>query len=182
MSNLDYFLRFPFFDLGDFLLRELKESDALQYLTYMQQPEVAISIPEYMVPRSLQHSSMELQYWKDLFHSKKGFFWGIAKKSNNKLVGTIGFNFINFFNKKGEINYDLNREYWGKGIMRAALAQVLDFSNSIGLVRVQATVLEDNSRSIKLLEKGGFVKEGLLQKYELVKGEYLNSLMYAKIY
>jgi [ribosomal protein S5]-alanine N-acetyltransferase len=182
MSMLDCFLKFPFFDLGDFLLRELKESDALHYLMYMEHPEVSKNIPDYMVPKSLSHAHMELRYWRDMFHSKKGFFWGVAKKSNNKLVGTIGFNFINFFNKKGEINYDLNRDYWGKGIMTSALTQVVEFSRDIGLVRIQATALEDNARSIKLLESGGFTREGLLKNYELVGDSYYNSYMYAKIF
>ncbi len=182
MSSLDYFIKFPFFDLGDFLLRELKETDALHYLMYMGHPEVSKNVPEYLVPKSLEHAHLELRYWRDLFSSRKGFFWGIARKNNNKLIGTIGFNFINFFNKKGEINYDLSPDYWGKGIMSMALAQVMDFSNSIGLVRVQATVLEDNARSIKLLESNGFVKEGLLQNYEYVGGNYLNSYMYAKVF
>jgi ribosomal-protein-alanine N-acetyltransferase len=182
MSTLDSFIKFPFFDLGDFLLRELKETDALQYLMYMGHPEVSKNVPEYLVPKSLDHAHLELRYWRDLFPSKKGFFWGIAKKNNNKLIGTIGFNFINFFNKKGEINYDLNPDYWGKGIMTKALTQVIDFSNSLELVRIQATVLEDNARSIKLLESNGFTKEGLLQNYEYVNGIHLNSYMYAKTF
>jgi ribosomal-protein-alanine N-acetyltransferase len=181
MSKLDCFIKFPFFDLGDFFLRELKESDSLHYLMYMEHPEVSKNIPEYMVPRSLMHAQMELRYWKDLFQSRKGFFWGIAKKNNNKLIGTIGFNFVNFFNKKGEINYDLNRDHWGKGIMTACLAQVMNFSSEIGLTRIQATVLQDNSRSIKLLESEGFAQEGLLKNYEFVDGVHKNSYMYAKI-
>lgn len=176
------FVNFPFFDLGEFVLREVKESDALHYLNYMSSTEVKDSVPDYLIPNSLAQSVQELRYWKNLFEIKRGFFWAIAKKTNNKLVGTIGFNFLNLNSKKGEINYDLNPEYWSKGIVSSALKKVMEFSAEIGLVRVQATVLTDNKRSISVLERAEFELEGVLRNYEYLGGLHRDSYMYAKLF
>jgi ribosomal-protein-alanine N-acetyltransferase len=46
---------------------------------------------------------------------------------------------------------------------------------------VQATVITDNDRSIKVLERCGFIKEGLLQKYEVVEGEHKDYYMYGRV-
>lgn len=181
-TNKDsHFVRFPFFDMGDFIMRELKTADAPLYLEYMTKPEVAEYVPDYMVPYDLEKANIEIRYWMNLFLQKRGFFWGIAKKNNDKLFGTIGFNFINFFNKKGEINYDLAYESWGRGVMKKCLNKVLEFSKSVGLVRVQATTVVDNLRSIKLLESCGFNREGTMKNYESLRGKYHDSFMYSKI-
>lgn len=179
--STECFVKFPFFDLGEFVLREINESDALHYLAYISLPDVSKTVPDYLVPKSLKQSVQELRYWKDLFDSHRGFFWAIAKKNNNKLIGTIGFNFMSLVSKKGEINYDLHPDYWGRGIMTAALAEVLEFSSEIGLTRIQATVIEGNERSVRVLEKAGFELEGLLRSYEYSNGVHKNSYMYSKL-
>lgn len=66
--------------------------------------------------------------------------------------------------------------------MFKALEGILEFSEeTIGLTRIQATVIETNERSAKMLKKLNFECEGLLQKYEYLRGDFYNSNMYAKI-
>jgi ribosomal-protein-alanine N-acetyltransferase len=50
-----------------------------------------------------------------------------------------------------------------------------------GIIRVQATVLESNARSIATLERMLFVREGLLRSYKLVRGKPGNFYMYAHV-
>ena len=62
------------------------------------------------------------------------------------------------------------------------LEKVLEFSYSVlKLVRLQATTVVDNYKSAALLERCGFIKEGVLAKYEYLHGVYCNSIMYAKV-
>ena len=51
----------------------------------------------------------------------------------------------------------------------------------LGAVRIQATVLESNQRSIKVLEKSGFTCEGLLHSFRMVLGQPGNFWMYARL-
>lgn len=68
--------------------------------------------------------------------------------------------------------------------MSNALKLIMAHSCSVfNLVRIQATTITTNTRSIKLLEKLGFIREGTLKNFETVDGiNMLASYMYAKIY
>lgn len=89
---------------------------------------------------------------------------------------------ISFANSRAEISYDLDPNFWGKGIMLRSIKAILKFSDyTLGIIRVQATVITTNERSIKVLDRCGFQREGYLRKYELVEGELKDYYMYARV-
>jgi len=51
----------------------------------------------------------------------------------------------------------------------------------VGLVRVQATALESNHRSMRVLQRCGFEHEGLLRSYRMVRGTSGNFHMYSHV-
>ncbi len=60
----------------------------------------------------------------------------------------------------------------GKGLMRRAVAAVLQWTYRQDQVdRVHAFVRVDNSRSARLLERSGFVREGCLRSYRVCRGQ-----------
>jgi RimJ/RimL family protein N-acetyltransferase len=68
------------------------------------------------------------------------------------------------------IAYDLSPVVRGRGFASDACALVADWGHDhAGLVRIQATVLESNKRCIKVLERCGFQREGLVQSYRFVR-------------
>ncbi|XP_004494668.1 uncharacterized protein [Cicer arietinum] len=73
---------------------------------------------------------------------------------------------------KADIGYAVAANYWGQGIatkaLKIALSQVfIDFPD---LLRLQAFADVDNTGSIRVLEKAGFLREGVLRKYTYIKG------------
>jgi [ribosomal protein S5]-alanine N-acetyltransferase len=163
------------------ILRELTEGDASAYLNYMSNSKMLPYLTDANRPDSAEEAKKEMRYWGNLFRNKQSFYWGIALREDNKLIGTAGFNTINSHHLRAEISYDLDPNYWGKGIMLKSVKNILKFADaSLNLVRVQATVIVDNDASIKLLERCGFEKEGLLKKYEIVGNEYKDYYMYAR--
>ncbi len=181
--NIQYFFGpFPALDLGDIILREIIESDALEYFDYMNRDEMKIYFTKRNRPQSLEKAIEELQYWGNLFFQKRSIYWAIALKKTNKMIGTAGFNTISFPNSRAEISYDLNPDYWGKGVMLRSTKKILNFADqNLELVRVQAAVITDNERSIKVLKRCGFEKEGVLKKYEVVEGEHKDYYMYSRV-
>jgi ribosomal-protein-alanine N-acetyltransferase len=98
------------------------------------------------------------------------------------LVGTIGFHTISEMNRSAEIAYDLAPDCWGRGIASAVCAAVTAWAFAqYGLVRVQATVLDTNLRSDKVLKNCGYSYEGLLRAYRMVRGTPGNFRMYARL-
>ncbi|XP_031497558.1 uncharacterized protein LOC116262358 [Nymphaea colorata] len=82
---------------------------------------------------------------------------------------------------RGEIGYALAYEHWGKGIATEALKMAVNaiFCGFPEIQRIDAVVIDWNVGSQKVLEKAGFVKEGLLRKYRLKKGETLDMFVYS---
>lgn len=172
---------FPEFNLQNFKLRALQESDTAAYYGYMTNPNVAASLTEDNVPVNFSAALSDVAYWKNLFVYRRSVFWGIALQSNDMLIGSIGFNYWNRSHKRGELSYDLDYNFWGKGIMYDAMQHVLWYGyNILKMNRIQATIMCNNSRSVKLLERANFQSEGVLREYEIVRGEFVDYYMYAQ--
>jgi ribosomal-protein-alanine N-acetyltransferase len=175
--------RFPEFDLEDVILREIDpKSDAKDFYYYIRKKEVAEFVPAPEIPKDIDEAVKELDYWHSLFRQRRSIFWAIECKSTKKFIGMAGCNSFSNTHNRAEISYDLSYDFWGKGIMQRSLEQILVFLHEgLGAVRIQATVAISNKRSIKLLESLGFQREGLMPKYALLNGEYLDYYMYGKV-
>ncbi|XP_038723690.1 uncharacterized N-acetyltransferase p20-like [Tripterygium wilfordii] len=82
---------------------------------------------------------------------------------------------------RAHVGYALATEYWGQGIATLALKMAVSkvFDEMPHLVRLQALVEVENKGSQRVLEKVGFVKEGLLRKYGYCKGEIRSFIVYS---
>ncbi|MCQ6275047.1 GNAT family N-acetyltransferase [Bacillus sp. V3B] len=103
-------------------------------------------------------------------------------RNTNEIIGSCGFNYIDFENGRAEIGYDLGKGYWGEGYGSEAVWTLIDYwFHVLGMNRVEAKVDPENSQSIKLLEKVGFQFEGRLRQSEKSKEEYKDVMMYSKL-
>lgn len=73
---------------------------------------------------------------------------------------------------RAELGYVLAYKYWGKGIVTKAVKIVVSniFKEWPDLERIEAFVDVDNKGSQRVLEKAGFLKEGVLRKFRTIKG------------
>jgi RimJ/RimL family protein N-acetyltransferase len=84
--------------------------------------------------------------------------------------------------KSANIGYWLGEPYWGRGIMSDAVRAVSSHALSqLGLARVEAMVYEWNPASMRVLEKCGFVREGVMRKSIFKDGQLIDSVMYARV-
>ncbi|MET3698708.1 ribosomal-protein-alanine N-acetyltransferase [Bacillus oleivorans] len=106
--------------------------------------------------------------------------WGIMRKADHSMLGTIGFHSWDRVNHIAEIGYDLLSEYWGKGYMTEALEGVIKNGFKImKLNRIHAYVALNNQRSIQLLEKLHFKKEGIFRDRLFFSGQYHDHYCYS---
>ncbi|XXG73728.1 hypothetical protein AAC387_Pa07g2589 [Persea americana] len=84
---------------------------------------------------------------------------------------------------RGELGYVLSSKYWGQGIATVAVKIVINtiFSEWPHLERLEAIVDVDNPGSQRVLEKAGFLREGLLRKYFIQKGRTRDAVMFGII-
>ncbi|WP_017413897.1 GNAT family N-acetyltransferase [Clostridium tunisiense] len=108
-----------------------------------------------------------IEVLQNRFKNKRGIRWGLYLKDSGKLIGTCGYHDVNREALRAEIGYELSRDFWRKGYMKEALEVILDYGfNNMGLNRIQALVEPENEKSIGILKRVGFTKEGVLRDYE----------------
>lgn len=106
----------------------------------------------------------------------------IANRADDSLVGTIGFHSVSSINRVAELAYDLAPGYWGQGIIAVAGQALVAWAHQeVGLLRVQATILDTNLRSQRSIERLGFQREGLLRSYRQVRGTPRDFYIYAHL-
>ncbi len=170
---------FPVIDLGEYILREQQVEDVPDFFNYYSDPQVNRYILA-SIPRDLEEARQELVYWRGVFYSNDGIYFGIAKKSDNQLIGSIGFSGINSYHHRIELSYDLSRHYWQRGIMTDAIKAVLNYAFSkMRVNRIEAYTAADNIPSKNLLLKCGFKLEGTLREHRYHKNGYVDALMFS---
>ena len=78
------------------------------------------------------------------------------------------------------IGYWMGERHAGQGHMLKALELAIPhIFSGLQLHRIEAACIPDNVRSIRLLEKAGFQREGYLREYLKINGEWRDHVMYS---
>jgi len=112
-----------------------------------------------------------------------GYPFFIFDSKDNRLLGgiTLG-NIKRGVGQNGMVGYWSSISAAGKGYMSEALSLVIPFAfNELRLHRIEAACIPHNVRSIRLLEKAGFQREGLLRSYLKINGFWQDHLLFALI-
>lgn len=95
----------------------------------------------------------------------KGYPLSFVIIYKDKIVGTIGFNTVDFINRVGGIGYWLGEAFQGKGIMTQAFEALLNYGfNDLKLNRIEVKAASGNIKSRSLPERFGFQNEGILRQ------------------
>jgi ribosomal-protein-alanine N-acetyltransferase len=176
------FETFPIIKFKDITMRALHDGDAESFFLYASNEKVKKYLSNDDIPTSVEKAKQELGYWSRLFNYKAGFYWGVEDNETKKLIGTCGFNNWSTTHGRAEISYDLDVEYWGKSIMTRCVAEICRFAvQKMKVHRIQATVAHDNVASMRLLDKNGFKREGVLRNYGVLHGFSKDFYMYSLI-
>lgn len=74
-----------------------------------------------------------------------------------------------------DIGFYLERKFWGKGIATEAIKQIVNFGfNKLKLYRIQGDSDSDNPASGRAMEKAGFKREGVREKYLKRKNKFID--------
>ncbi len=105
--------------------------------------------------------------------------WVIALNGNDRLIGAVTLHAIDREQGRAEIGYALQSAHWGHGYAQDALRRVLTHAfHVLQLRRIEADIDPRNSASCRLVERVGFVREGLLRARWDVAGEICDSAIY----
>jgi ribosomal-protein-alanine N-acetyltransferase len=105
--------------------------------------------------------------------------WGIARRDDDLVIGTCTLHRILRDHRRAELGYILRRDHWGRGLAAEALTRLFEHAfGTLGLHRLEADIDPRNAGSIKLIERLGFRREGLLRERYFVAGDIQDSVIY----
>lgn len=125
--------------------------------------------------------------WMHNFTDQVGFeewFCNLQSSASMALIardpesgGIIGvFTFSQIFMKafrSAYLGYYGMVQFSGRGLMTEALKQTVAYGfDEIGLHRIEANIQPDNQRSIALVQRTGFHKEGFSPRYLFINGDW----------
>ena len=153
----------PSLETERLLLRPMTEEDAQALYEYARNPEVGPDAG-WAPHRSVDDS---LAYIQTVFSSPHVF--GIIEKESAALMGSAGL--IPDGKRQNPdcmmLGYALGRQWWGRGYMTEAATEVIRYGfEDLRLSLVTCCHYPFNSRSRRVIEKCGFVYEGVMRGVE----------------
>jgi RimJ/RimL family protein N-acetyltransferase len=104
-----------------------------------------------------------------------------ALEVNGEAAGGIGIELHGDVERvSAEIGYWLGEPHWGKGIATDALKAVsAQAFTRFDITRLYAVPFADHGASIRVLEKAGYVREGLMRQSAIKDGKIRDQALYA---
>lgn len=160
-------------------LRKLLMTDSQDIYEYSKDPLVAKHVL-WDPHRSVAESRSYIRYMQRKYRTDEAYSWGIELKAEKRIIGTIGFMWIQTQNNAAEVGYSLSRMYWNQGIMTEALSKLLEYGfRTLNLNRIEAQHETDNPASGAVMRHCGMRQEGVLRSRIINKGKYVDMVLYA---
>lgn len=160
-----------------FHLRPWASTDLDSLVRYANNPKIAQFMTDgFPHPYTREHGEKFIE-----FTNRDTPVHIFAIEVDGEAVGGIGIHpQADIHRKNAELGYWLAEPFWGKGIITAAVRQMVDFAfQTYDINRVFARPYGTNTASQRVLEKAGFVLEGRFEKTIYKNGAYLDELVYA---
>lgn len=158
-------------------LRPLTAADVAEVFAVFSDPVV---VRYWDGPRMATHHDA-MQYIDQIHHGfrRRDFIqWGIADSPAGSVIGTCTLANLSAIHQRCEIGFALRQTYWGHGLGSEAVGAVLDFAfETMRMHRIEADVDPRNDRSLRLLERFGFEREGLLRERYYLHGERQDAVL-----
>jgi RimJ/RimL family protein N-acetyltransferase len=106
-----------------------------------------------------------------------------AIEFGDEAVGGVGFLVgRDIARMSAEMGYWLSEDFWGRGIATRAVTAMSEWAfDHYKLTRVFAMAFAHNSASIRVLEKSGFEREGVMRRSAIKNGAIVDQVLFAKV-
>ncbi|MFH1841389.1 MAG: GNAT family protein [Candidatus Nealsonbacteria bacterium] len=135
-------------------LKTLNERNATkEYCSWLNDP----AVNKYLETRKATISQLK-EYIKKKNKSPNSLFLGIFFKKNQKHIGNIKLEPIDFKKKKATVGILIgNKDYWGQGFGKEAISALVDYAfNNLALQEINLGVISENKVAVNLYKNVGF--------------------------
>lgn len=165
------------------LIRKLKDSDV--EAIYESVVESRAEIAAWMDWCHESYGIEDAKTWVELttaWHSEKSqFHFGICSV-DGQFLGGVGLSHVNDQAKCANLGYWVRSSATGENVAPEAVRQIAKwaFANT-DLQRLEVVAATENTRSLRVAEKAGAIKEGMLRSRIRVFGKSYDATMYSII-
>lgn len=162
---------------GDIKLRPFRQSDAGKLAEMANNKKISRNLRDgFPHPYTFDDA---VTFIRHCLNEHPDTFFAIEFRGEH--VGNISLSPCHdVYRKSAEIGYFISEPFWNKGIASAAVKLIVQFGfNNLGMMRIHTGVFEYNPASQRVLEKCGFVKEGVFKKAVFKEGELWDEVRYA---
>ena len=140
------------------IIREFEVEDSISLMDVFGDEEVMRYGDGVKTLEWVEYSVREMR--KD-YHVPGYGKWAVVAKDSTALLGYCGLEDLDINGKQEvAIGYRLARPYWGQGYASEAAIAVRDYGlHALKLKRLVATIDPDNTASIRVVQKAGFIYE-----------------------
>jgi RimJ/RimL family protein N-acetyltransferase len=109
----------------------------------------------------------------------KDFVCMVESRVTGEVLGDCALFNANEQCRRAEIGFSLQRKHWGRGHMTEAASALIEHGfGPLNLRRIEADIDPRNVASARLLERLGFIREGLLRERWIVGDEVSDSALF----
>jgi len=165
----------------DCKIRPWRIEDAHSLATALNNPKILDNLRDGLpFPYTLKDAE---EFISAMLSADKDTTYSFAITVDDKALGSIGaFRQSNIHAQTAEIGYYIAEPYWGLGLGTSAVKQICKYIfDNTNIIRIFAEPFANNIASCRILEKSGFVCEGILRKNAVKNGKVLDMKMYALV-
>lgn len=152
-------------------LRKIAVSDADDMYAYSSDENVTRFLMWDPHPDPL-YTDKYIRYLQERYAVGDYYDYAIVLKDTGRMIGTVGFTSFDLPNASAEIGYVVSPDYQGCGYATEAVNAIVAFGfERCALSRISAVCMKENVASLRVMEKCGLKREGLLRKAVHAKGE-----------
>lgn len=111
---------------------------------------------------------------------QSAFEFVIELRDTGRVAGVTSLHRVDWVRAAAGLGYWVRRSEWNRGVAtEAASAALAHALGGLRLHRIEALVALENKTSQRVVEKLGFVREGVAREAEFVDGRYLDHIQYS---
>jgi RimJ/RimL family protein N-acetyltransferase len=147
-------------------LRDLVHDDARDVFGFASDPEVSRYLSRDVLTSVEQAADSLVPAIEDARENPRTVFrLGVCLNDTNSVVGIVRLSVRPTGRLIGDVGFELRRDLWGRGLIGEATSLLLDHGfGALGLHRIWADHQLENTASRRVLEKLGFVYEGVARE------------------
>jgi len=162
-------------------LRPFAPGDLDDLYAYQSRPEVARYLRWDARDRAQARQALAEQSEETSLRAEGDWLaFAVVWREAGKVVGEAGLRLVSWENRQGEIGFVFNPGYHGRGLATEAAESLLTLGfGTIGWHRIIGSCDARNHPSARLMERLGMRREAHLVHSQMLKGEWIDELVYA---